>query len=140
MISGRGWWHAAVVAAWLAAGPAAARACEPPAGFAARERLASGGVVVLYRTEPAEIRLGRHFSVDAVVCDSRPGPPGRLRVDARMPEHRHGMNYRPAVSPAGADRWIAEGLMLHMPGRWQLLFDVERGGATERLATNIVLE
>jgi hypothetical protein len=27
-----------------------------------------------------------------------------LRVDADMPEHRHGMNYRARVSPAGDGR------------------------------------
>jgi hypothetical protein len=125
----------------LAGAPAAAGACAAPPGFAPRERLASAAVVVLYRTEPATIELGRHFAVEAVVCDGRPGvaPPG-LRVDARMPEHRHGMNYRPRVSAAGAGWYRAEGLLFHMPGRWQLLFDVERDGRTERLTADVVLE
>jgi len=35
---------------------------------------------------------------------------------------------------------VAEGLLFHMPGRWQLLFDVERGGRTERLEADVVLE
>jgi len=57
-----------------------------------------------------------------------------------MPEHRHGMNYRPTVATSGEGRYRAEGLLFHMPGRWQLLFDVERGGRTERLAADILLE
>ena len=135
-----GRWLVGLALAGLAAGDAAAP-CETPPGFAARARLESGAVVVLYRILPAAIELGRHFSVEAIVCGGRPGPgPGGLRVDARMPEHRHGMNYRTRVSPAGGGRYLAEGLMFHMPGRWQLLFDVERGGRAERLATDIVVD
>jgi hypothetical protein len=50
------------------------------------------------------------------------------------------MNYRPTVASTGDGRYLAEGLMFHMPGRWQLIFDVERSGGTERLATDILLE
>ena len=132
---------AALALAALAAGVAAAEPCGVPPGFTPRERLVSGAVVVLYRTLPPAIELGRHFSVEAVVCDAESGAgPAALRVDALMPEHRHGMNYRARVTPAGGGRYVAEGLMFHMPGLWRLLFDVERGGRTERLATDITLE
>ena len=36
--------------------------------------------------------------------------------------------------------YVAEGLLFHMPGLWQLMFDVERGGRMERLTTDIDLE
>ena len=127
--------------ALLAAGllvAAAAEACEPPRGFTPRARLAAGDVVLLFRTIPAAIELGRHFAVEAIVCATP--PTSGLRVDAQMPEHRHGMNYRPTIAVTGEGRYRAEGLLFHMPGRWQLLFDVERGGRTERLATDILLE
>jgi hypothetical protein len=127
----------ALAAAVLGAVPAgAAPACEPPRGFTPRGRLASGDLVVLYRTLPAALEVGRHFTVEAIVC-----PAARVvRVDADMPEHRHGMNYRARVSEAGDGRYVAEGLLLHMPGRWRLLIDVERDGRAERLATDLVLE
>lgn len=87
------------VLAVLAGIAAAAGECAAPPGFVPRERLEAAGIVLLYRTVPAAIELGRHFAVEAVVCDGRPGvAPHGLRVDARMPEHRHGMNYRPRVS------------------------------------------
>jgi hypothetical protein len=124
--------------ALLLSAAGAAEPCEPPSGFAARGRLAAGDVVVVFRTVPAAIEIGRHFAVEAIVC-AEPAPRG-LRVDAQMPEHRHGMNYRPTVTTAGDGRYLAEGLLFHMPGRWQLRFDVERDGRTERLATDIVLE
>jgi hypothetical protein len=124
----------------LASGTAAAPPCEAPTGFTPRERLEGPGLVVLFRTEPAVIDVGQHFAVDAIVCASGSDVAG-LRVNAQMPEHRHGMNYRPRVSrPAGAGYYRAEGLLFHMPGRWQLAFDVDRGGRTQRVTADIVLE
>lgn len=120
---------------------AAGSACEA-ADFAPRGRLESPTTVLVYRTRPEAIEIGRHFAVDAIVCarSGAAGPVTGLRVDAQMPEHRHGMNYRPRVSPAGDGRFTAEGFLFHMPGRWRLQFDVERGGRTERLETDVILE
>jgi hypothetical protein len=127
-----------VGAAVITVASSASASCAPLREFAAHGRVESGDVVVAFRTVPAPIEIGRHFSVEAIVCAN---PPARgLRVDAQMPEHRHGMNYRARVSAAGDGRYLAEGLLFHMPGRWQLLFDVEREGRTERLATELVLE
>jgi hypothetical protein len=117
---------------------AGADACEPPRGFTPRARLAAGDLVLMFRTVPAAIELGQHFAVEAIVCPT-PTTSG-FRVDAHMPEHRHGMNYRPTVTVTSEGRYRAEGLLFHMPGRWQLLFDVERGGRTERLTTDLLLE
>jgi hypothetical protein len=50
------------------------------------------------------------------------------------------MNYRPTLEAKGAGRYLAEGLLFHMPGRWQLLFDVERGGRRTRLSSDVLLE
>jgi hypothetical protein len=117
----------------------AAEKCAPPSGFAPRGRLEAGGVVVLYRTLPPDIVLGRHFAVEALVCGEGAAP-ALTRVDATMPEHRHGMNYRPTLASKGDGRYLAEGLMFHMPGRWELSFDVENGGRRTRLATDLNVE
>jgi hypothetical protein len=115
---------------------AVAQGCNAPG-----TRVESERYVVIYRTTPAKIAVGKHFTVDALVCAKGQGAsPTGLRVDATMPEHRHGMNYRPTVAAKGPGRYVAEGLMFHMPGRWQLVFDVEGKGGTDRLATDITLE
>jgi hypothetical protein len=90
---------------------------------------------------PPKLAVGQHFAVEARVCAKGAGaPPAGLRVDATMPEHRHGMNYKTKVTAKGDGRYLAEGLLFHMPGRWQLVFDVDGTGRAERLTADINLE
>ena len=118
----------------------AAAPCEAPPGFTPRERLQSDEVAIVYRLLPPTLELGRHFAVEAIVCDGGAGPPGRLRVDAEMPEHRHGMNYRPTVTAEAGGRYRADGLLFHMPGRWELVFEIRAAGRTDRLTRSLDLE
>jgi len=62
-----------------------------------------------------------------------------LSVDAAMPEHGHGMNRVPRIE-TGDGHFRAEGLLFHMPGKWELYFDVTQGAVTERAQTIILLE
>jgi hypothetical protein len=67
--------------------------------------------------------LNRHFQLELQVCPAQPLPPPR--VDADMPAHRHGMNYRTTVlALPEPGRYRAEGLLLHMPGRWRLIVEL----------------
>ena len=118
----------ALVATALAPGAAIAQPCG--AAIAGDRRIAeSGRYVVAYATSPSPVEVGRHFVVDFAV-----------RVDATMPEHRHGMNYRAAVTTTGPGRFRAEGLLFHMPGRWDLSFDVAARGATEPVTAVLRVE
>ncbi len=85
----------------------------------------SAGWQVAFAPNPAPLASGRHFALDIAVC-APPGAvlPATLVVDAEMPAHRHGMNYRASVTPLGNGRFRAEGLMLHMRGRWRFSFDL----------------
>ena len=106
-------------------------ACPLPA-----PALQQGSVQAAWTVDGAPIVVGRHFAIRVQVC---PAHAVLARVDATMPEHRHGMNYRPSVTRLGDGRWRVEGLMLHMPGRWELRLDVQAGGATEQLLDTISL-
>jgi len=111
-----------------AAGPALA--CDPPLEGT---RLESPRHVLAYKLDvPA---VGKHFSIDVGACARSGKPPENLAVDAQMPEHRHGMNYRPEVKGLAPGRWRAEGLLFHMPGKWRLEFVVDG----ERLSTEMVV-
>ncbi|MFO1325401.1 MAG: FixH family protein [Burkholderiales bacterium] len=96
---------------------------------------------IAYVTAPRPIEVGRHFIVDFEVCPrTDAAAPQSVRVDANMPEHRHGMNYRAGVTPVKPGMYRAEGLLFHMPGRWDLTFDVVSGNTTERLASVVRVE
>ena len=58
---------------------------------------------VVFKTVPDPISTGAHFALDFAVCPRAAAPvPRAVRVDANMPEHRHGMNYRPVVTAQAA--------------------------------------
>lgn len=122
----------AVLLMGVAAAAAQAQICvaELPGG----KVVAAAHYQLAYRTQPSQIVVGSHFSLEVIVCAKAGGGAVEgLQVDAFMPEHRHGMNYRPAAKALGGGRYQIEGLMFHMPGRWDLHFDVTSGGRSERL-------
>ncbi len=115
-----------------------ASACTP--AFKGAATVESSRYTVAWRTQPAGIAVGRHFAVDFVVCPkSGAAAPTDLRIDAQMPEHRHGMNYKASVKSEGGGRYLADGLMFHMPGRWELMFEL-RGESIERLVAEVILK
>ena len=119
----------AAAALFLAANPAGpAAACEPGLRVGDAHRVEGTHYVLAWRS-PTPIQQGEFFFLDVAVCAKNgSSAPSALRVDARMPAHQHGMNYRPTVAAAGDGRFAARGLMFHMPGAWELSFDVNPGG------------
>jgi len=122
-----------LLVALLLAAPAAT-ACELPGGEA--QKIQAAHYQVLYRTRPAPLRVGQHFAVEFAVCPA----PESVRIDAWMPEHKQGMNYRPTIAATGEGRYRAEGLMLHMAGKWELVFEIRAKDSVERVAQAIRLE
>ncbi len=128
----------ALAATVFAAGTAAA--CGEQITGATR-RIESASYEIVFKSVPGPIETGKHFSLDFAVCPRGDAQrPDAVRVDAVMPEHRHGMNYRPVVVARGGDLYRADGLMFHMPGRWELRFDVVTSTGTERLPAATQLE
>ena len=112
------------------AAAAAASACDLPLQGI---RLESPRYALAYKL--SSLAVGSHFTVEIAACAKAGGEPKSVSIDAQMPEHRHGMNYRPEVKRLSPGRWRAEGLMFHMPGKWQLVFVVDG----ERLAHDMVV-
>ena len=120
------WLRAALHSAWAVAVllmPLAGQAACPlqPADGA---QVQHGSVQLAWRAQPAP-RVGQPFVMEVQLC---PADAQLLKVDATMPEHRHGMNYRPTLQPLGAGRWRVHGLLWHMAGRWELRWDVRTDG------------
>ena len=131
---------AAALACCIVSGTCVAQRCGDSLG-AEPHTVQSDRYVVAYTTTPAKVAVGEHFVVDFAVCP-RPGAaaPQSVRVDANMPEHRHGMNYRAGVTPKAPGLYRAEGLLFHMRGRWDLTFDVVTPDRTERLSDTVRVE
>lgn len=98
------------------------------------------GYVLAVPSEP-EIQVGRQFGLVLTLC-GHPGVAAVSAVDATMPKHRHGMNYRARVSPGHMPgTWKAQGLLMHMPGEWRLTVDVgtAAGETPMRYTTGIMV-
>lgn len=99
---------------------------------------------VAFRFEPKTIPLNEPFIIEAWVFEGaewlQPATDVALVGDAAMPQHRHGMLVRPTVAARGVGRFRIEGMLFHMPGAWELYFDMTRGATTERAQCAIELE
>jgi hypothetical protein len=125
-----------VIATCLAGG---ALACEPPLSGRGVSKVESGQHVIALKADP-KIAVGVDFALDLGAC-ARSGPaPTALRIQAEMPEHRHGMNYAPTLQATGPGRWKVEGMHFHMPGRWELRFVIGAGRNTDRVTYSVKVE
>lgn len=101
----------------------------------------SKNYALVFRSVPEKVVTGKHFAVELALCAKTGAAlPESVRVDANMPDHRHGMNYKTVVTGTGPQRYRAEGLMFHMPGRWEYVFEVRSAGETERITTSVTLQ
>lgn len=119
--------------------PALAEHCPKDVLAAMDNQLSADGTAVAYRTDPAKIAVGQPFSIEVVACvdGKAAAAPSRIRVDAGMPMHGHGMNYKPSESKIGPGHSKFEGLVFHMPGAWQITFDVYEGNTRKRLTEKV---
>jgi hypothetical protein len=96
--------------------------------------------LIAFRPEPLQLEVGQPFSLLLNVCTKSDRPAELVAVDAQMPEHRHGMNYRPTIVAGVDGRYRVDGLVFHMPGRWELSIDVRAGEESERLTHDFILK
>jgi hypothetical protein len=126
---------------FAAIAPSAAIACDPPSLGTAQQVADSARYRVAWVVRPSPIVVAEPFALEISIC-AKPSAQAAegIVVDATMPEHRHGMNYRPSVIDGPDGRFLAEGMLFHMPGKWRLIFDVRAGGMTERLTHDLMVE
>jgi hypothetical protein len=120
------------------ADPAAAQSCGHMDGA---RKVESTRYVLAYRTKPAKLAVGQHFVVEMAVCPKGgEAAPETVRVDGFMPEHNHGMNYKAVVKAGEGGRYLADGMMFHMPGKWDFIFEVRGAGKTDRMTHTVILQ
>lgn len=164
MIKSRHWWHGnlarpartsgfgdfgrltfPVVLAVLATTAGIAGAACPPAAVDGT-LLQRDGLQLAWRPllqgevaiATSAIPMATHFAVEVQLCEGKATSKAILKkVDATMPEHRHGMNYQPRIRDLGDGRFRVEGLMFHMSGHWQIEFEVLGGKDAVRLTHDV---
>ena len=86
-----------------------------------------------------QLKVGQFFTMDVITCRAS-GTVEAIVVDAQMPAHGHGMNYRPTATQPAPSHFQVSGLMLHMPGRWRLIVDLVQADRRTRLEHDIDLK
>lgn len=86
--------------------------------------------------DPPAPPMGSMFKLEAKITDAsgKPLTNAKVKLDATMPEHGHGMTTQPEIKELGDGRYVAEGMKLHMPGRWVFTADAD---ADARGADNV---
>ncbi len=114
--------------------PAPSPALEPGV---VRRTTQSGYYEVDVKFKPEKPGLGELFEVEAVARtrDGLPLEVGKVLLNARMPQHNHGMETDPVHSPGECDaagtacthpggRYLSQGFKFHMPGEWTVTIEV----------------
>jgi hypothetical protein len=123
------WLAIALALAAIMPGTAVADPCATMPEDAIRLAAEDGAGEVLAVPDPAPLQTGRQFALKLALCGETGGWAVR-NVDARMPQHGHGMNYKARILATEAEgRYRAEGMLLHMPGRWRFTVETVQAGA-----------
>lgn len=104
-----------------------------------------GTYLITYTSQPQVLPLNEPFSIEVKLYRPETGEriddsAIRIEADADMPAHRHGMVRVPRVTKSGPGEFRVDGMMMHMPGYWQLYVDVTRNGITERAQFDVDLD
>ena len=92
------------------------------------EVTSSGGAwTATWISDPAPIPFNEPFSLAFAGPDA--GPDAAWALDVTMPEHGHGMQVSPLLTP-GDGELMAEGLVFHMIGIWEMTLEVDGESAT----------
>ena len=126
----------AVAALLLVFLPVAAHACKLPKALAGEPEIEKPAARLAWKRLSGPIRVGKPFALEVAGC-LRAGEVRRLRVDATMPAHGHGMNYKPTEKKLGPGWSRFDGFVFHMPGKWQLSFDLYGPDGRVRLTTTV---
>ena len=100
----------------------------------------SGRHMIAFRPEPMRLERGEPFALLFNVCTKNGNPAELVAVEAHMPETKQDMNRKPTIVPGGDGRYSADGMVFHMPGRWEITFDVRAGEESERLSHELIVK
>ena len=89
------------------------------------------------------ISVSQAFPVSVTVCGNVAAE-ATVELDATMPAHGHGMNYKPPHSVVAKNgqrqQVMVEGVVLHMPGDWQWSVDVRTPDSHQVLTQSFTVQ
>jgi len=97
----------------------------------------AGNWKVTFSPTPDEMPLNEVFELTTWVDGE--GDVQLLRVDAAMPAHGHGMMTDPVTKLQEDGSYKTTGMLLSMPGKWEIYFDIDDGETTERAQDEVTL-
>ncbi len=97
----------------------------------------AGNWKVTFQPTPEEMPLNEVFELTTWVEGN--ADVKSLRVDAAMPAHGHGMMTDPVTTLQEDGSYKTTGMLLSMPGYWELYFDIDDGETIERAQDNLTL-
>lgn len=127
---------ALLLTAPLSLGCAAALACTPGPDGMKMTGPSDTSPVVLIKTKPETPPVSQPFLADIRLCEGA-DKVERVSIDATMPAHRHGMNYKPTLKKLSADRYEVEGMLFHMPGVWRFHVTLTVDGKPHRYVHDV---
>ena len=100
------------------------------------EQMTDGGTwMVSYTTDPSPVPYDDYFDLSVSIADASGAT---VAVDARMPEHNHGMNTTPETTDNSDGTWTTSPMLFHMEGTWEVYVDVTMDSSTERATFNVM--
>jgi Uncharacterized conserved protein len=122
----------------------------PPAAMVATQKATSGPLpsnggtyVIAWKVaDGVAVPLNKPFDMDVAVLRAgtdKPAEGVKITIGAVMPAHYHGMNTAPEITKTGPAQWRVRGMLLHMPGAWQVTFDIDNGIVVERAQSDVTV-
>lgn len=106
-----------IFAVIIMVGPSPSEACAP---LRATELKAYGEARFNVFADIEFETISQPFGIGLYFCGNAIDPIVRIKVDATMPAHQHGMNYAPEITRIENGNFSVSGMFFHMPGIWQL--------------------
>lgn len=102
----------------------------------------AGHYRVSYTSElnPIAINQLHSWTLHVETAAGAPVEDAVIQVRGDMPEHRHGMPTAPKVTQyLGNGNYRVEGMRFQMGGWWEVVFEIEAGGKSDRVTFNLML-
>jgi hypothetical protein len=114
------------------------QACELNAGWLQMLGNEKEEHLVSIKLETVPVPISKPFAVEIVVCSNDAEIIDRVVIDAIMPAHKHGMNYRPEIRKVDEVTYKASGMFFHMPGEWRISVDVYGQKSSRHFTLNVL--